>query len=558
MRICALCLVSSFLGQLVSGESAKQPVYVYLYSRLDDHVNFNTTQERFRRELAMLDRYRNEHPESGISALLQFTGAASQMLVDFNRTAGMVDDVLSHVRKGVIEVGYDGSGEPTYFTWPRPNFRSAKTARDRWLARGEAADWFLTEYKAPITGEPDPNRPGGLKRTQEVFGEVASITGVVPWDLGGDTEIVHQIRRQNGNAIMAGFPESNTWPARNIHGYGGSVEGVSLLVSPGPDFAPEIFWQDNFLRSSNTSGPNVHVLSTHAGPDVVRKMLQGLDRSRIHVIRLELGNIEMYLKPDFNKGLLDPVRFAYDNPKSMVLPPDAVRPQEEIEAAYRREEDVMRWLVSDFFPANAGSRFISSADLRRMAKTMVGTAIPRETLAKAAASLLADWKLTANHPPDFGRADGEYFSLADMFQMLATALAEFNRTGSLPRSVDLVPVYGPEDFDQNQGPSQGAVTVASVAKACARFSAILNNDTWKPFPDNIVPARIMVDGINLNAAQFLHLMAEAFSAPSSERKLNVTTCQMSHEPALEYPRTRQLSEEGAMWTIKPARLRNLE
>jgi hypothetical protein len=565
MRSCALTLlVLVATGQFVPAVSqtiqtvAKQPVYVYLYCRLDDHFNSAITQERFKREVAVIERYRKEHPKYGMAALLQFTGASSQAFVDFNRTAGLQDTVLDGIRRGVLEAGYDGSGEPTYFVWPRPNFRNAKTLRDRWLARGEVADWFLTEFKEPLTGETVPGGSGGLKRTQEVFGEVASITGVTPWELGGDTEIVHQVRQHNQNAIMAGFPESKVWPAKNIHGYGGSVEGIGSLVSPEPDFAPEIFWQDGFLRSSNTSGPKVHLLSAHAGPAALKKMLEGMDRSRLHVIRVELANIEMYLKPDFNRGVLDPIRFAYDNPKLVTLPPGTTRSKDEIDAAFGREEELVRWLVTDFFPANPGSRFVSSSDLKRMSKMSVGTAIPRETLAKAVAGMLAEWKMTGNHPPSFGRADGEYFSLADMFQMLATALAEFDRQGSLPASVPLNPVYGPLDFAQDQGPSQGTVTVASIAKACTQLAPPLNNTAWKPFPDNFVPSRVVVDGFNLNAAQFLYLMAEAFSSPSPEKKLNLRTCQMAHGPALVFPISRKLSEIGAVWTIKPARLHRLE
>ncbi|MCX6631476.1 MAG: hypothetical protein NTW28_28010 [Candidatus Solibacter sp.] len=565
MRICTLTLlVLVATGQLVTAVSqtkeiaAKQPVYVYLYCRLDDQFNTAITQERFKREVALIERYRKEHPKYGMAALLQFTGASSQSFADFNRAAGLVDTVLDGVRRGVLEAGYDGSGEPAYFMWPRPNFRNAKTLRDRWLARGEAAGWFLTEYKDQLTGEADSGGSGGLKKTQEIFGEVASITGVTPWELGGDTEIVHQVRRHNQNAIMAGLPESSVWPAKNIHGYGGGVAGIGSLVSPEPDFAPEIFWQDGFLRSSNTSGPKVHLLSAHAGPAALKKVLEGLDRSRVHVIRVELANIEMYLKPDFNKGVLDPIRFAYDNPKLVTLPPGTTRAKDEIDAAYGREEELMRWLVSDFFSANPGSRFISSSNLKGMAKTSVGSDVPRETLAKAVASLLAEWKITGNHPPSFGLADGEYFSLADMFQMLATSLAELDRKGSLPASVRLNPVYGPVDFDQDQGPSQGAVTVVSIARACAQLVQPLNNTAWKPFPDNFVPSRVVVDGTDLNAAQFLYLMAEAFSAPSPQNKLNVRTCQMSHGPALVFPVTRKLSEIGAMWTIKPARLRRLD
>src|SRR5262249_54371571 len=163
-----------------------------------------------------------------------------------------------------IEVGYDGSEEPTFVARPRPNFRFSKTPQQRWLARSEATEWFLTEYKQYLSGEPDPSRSGGLKKTQEIFGETASAAGVSR-ELGGDSEAAHEIRRSNKKALLPGFPEGASFPARNLHGYGGSIAAVSSMLSPGPDFAPEVFFQDNFLRASDTSGPGIKVVFAHQG-----------------------------------------------------------------------------------------------------------------------------------------------------------------------------------------------------------------------------------------------------------------------------------------------------
>jgi hypothetical protein len=56
---------------------------------------------------------------------------------------------------------------------------------------------------------------------QEIFGPAACITGIME-DLGGDSESVQRVSRYNDKAIMFGLPDPD--PARNIHGYRGSVQ----------------------------------------------------------------------------------------------------------------------------------------------------------------------------------------------------------------------------------------------------------------------------------------------------------------------------------------------
>jgi len=533
---------------------AKAPVYIYLFSRMDDHINLERTEEHLRRTLPMLERQRERHPRYGVAISCRFSGTVSHLLAERNRAHQLVDRINESVRRGVAEIGYDGSEEPTILTRPQPNFRRARTPQDRWLARAEAAEWFLTEFKHFLTGEPDPSRPGGLAKTQEVFGEAAFVGGVSR-ELGSDSEIVHQLRRLNRNAMMPGIPEPHTYPARNLHGFGGAVEGMAGLVSPAPDCPPELYWQDHVLRLSDTSGPAVKVVNGHGGPEALKKMLEALDRSRIHVIQVRLGRPGMFLRPEFEKANPSPLQYAYDHPKMARAPSEANRPEAEIEAAFAQEETLVRWLAEDFFPANPGSRFVTSGDLMRLAATSLGSAVPKAALTRAADDLLARWKIVGNHPPAYALAEGEYFSLGDMFQLLASALAEFHRRGALPESVRPRRVYGPLEAPDDQGPSLGKVSVASVARACAELSRALNEETWKPVPENVIPAWITVDGIRLNAAQFLRLMAEGFTTGSPGASLEVRTCQMFHEPALILPSSRPQVEGGAAWTIKPARLR---
>jgi hypothetical protein len=551
----------AFLGMLVllgapcpAGEvTANAPVYFHLFLRATDHVNFDLTEQRIQRYLPMVEQYRRKLPQSGISLLCQFSGTASEQLAARNRGSRIVDLVLEARRKGVVETGYDGAEEPTPCVRPQPNFRRARTPEHRWMARLEAAEWFLTEYKHFLNGEPDPDRSGGLKRMLEVFGEAAFIAGATT-GLGGDPEVVHHLRRFSTPALMSGLPERETLPARNIEGYRGGSHSFGELMSPQPECAPEVFWQNGVLRLSDTSGEAVKILRADAGPEELKKALAGLDRTRLHVIRVELGRPGIYLRPQFEKDNPSPLQYAYANPKLPRLPPDALRTPEEIDAAFGREDASIQWLAGEFLPANPGSRFVSSADLLRMTPHTAGAGISRDKLRRATESLVERWKIVGNHPPEYVPAGDEYLSLADMFQLLASALAVWHEKSTLPDSVLLRNVYGPLQLPDDQGPSTGSVSVAGIARTCAGLVSGLNDVTWRPLPNNVIPGRVDVEGTRLNAAQFLRLMAEAFLSPSTAEPLRVKTCQMYHGPGMVLPTTRRLEESGATWTIKPARL----
>ncbi len=536
----------------------KQPVYISLFAVIEDHLNIEITEDRLQRTLDTVRQLRQQFPAARPTCLVLFSGTTSDALQARDNANHLLTAVREAQKAGLIEVGYDGSQEPTFLTWPRPNLRGAKTGEQRWLARSQAAEWFLNEYKNPVTGEPDPDRSGGVKRTSEVFGPLAFIAGV-NLEIGSDSETVHQLRRSPIDLVLPGVPENSVYAARLLHGYGVSASSVGKFVSPEPTQLPEVFWMDSVLRLSDTSGAPVKVLLATDGPEAIQKLVAGLDRSRPHVIRIRLADPKVYLKPGFaGDRYSTPLEWAYDNPKSAHLGADGMQAREAIDAAYGREESVLKWLTTSFFPANAGSRFISLADLKHAARTRMGTAISFEMVRIATEGFLQEWTAIGNYPPIAAHAGDEYFSLADMFQMLATSLARYQHDGAWPQSVMLQRVYGPLELTDEVGPVGKAVTVHDVAVAASALVDTLHNQSWKPVPDNAVPTWVTVGEIRVNASQFLRLMAEALISADPGGTLTTRINYMFSPAAEVFPKSRRRQDLGALWTLKPAHLTGLQ
>ena len=537
--------------QAVAATAAKEPVYVHLSVLLNDHFNIQATEERLRVTAAMLKRQGARCPSCSVSALLVFSGTSSEAFEERNKATGLADLARQLARSGMADIGYDGIDEPTPAMRPQTNFRRARTPEERWLARLEANEWFLTEYKDIRLGYPDPERPGGLKKTIEVFGTPASVRGVT-LELGGDPEVTHLLRRMKVRAVLGGIPEARTYPARNLNGYSGAVAGMGELVSPDTRCAAEVYWQDGYLRLSDTSGEPMTVVPVYQGPEPLKKVLAKLDRSRKHIVQVLLGHPGLYLPGGFEKGpYANPLRYAYDNPKTPVLEPSQLRPPRETEEAFRAEEAVVGWLIDEFMRENPGSRFLSDSALMQLAKTSQESPVPAGKLREAVSNLFDQWQTNGNYPPTFASARGEYFSLADMFQMLVTAIAEYSRTGALPASAPLLPVYGPFEMTDEQGPAATTIPRSALIRACATLAPSLADQAWKPVPTNRIPGWVTVDGHRYNAAQFLRAMAETYLSPSGP-DLKMATSQMWSAAATILPSTRRRYEAGSAWTVKPA------
>jgi hypothetical protein len=550
-----------------------QPVFILLYSRITDHVNLDISEAQLRALLPMAERIRKEHPQAHLSVALLFSGAMSDALDKRNAQNHLKDLVLDYQKRGVIEIGYDGSDEPTYEHRPAVRGIEDKPYRDRWLLRASEDEKFLTEGRDPLTGEPRPGAVGGLARMQAVFGKAAWISGISvgeqvpappdpksPGNVSivnrpevGDWEAVPVLRRYNTDAILFGLPATNV---AHIAGFRGSVAAIGHELSPAPNTSPEVFWADNVLRSSESGGTDARVLHGFEGVGPVKEFTTKLDRSRMRIIHMELVSESDFLQPDFAKSASSAaLKYAYSHPTNPALPADSRVSKADANAVLAKEEEALNWLTSDYFQANVGSRFISSSDLRRMTPPSSGYFLRTALLQDSIKSVLKAWG-NNTFTPSYFSVDSHYLSLAEMFQVLTDALAELNRTGKLPESVKVGRISGPLVMATGHGPNAGEVKVADVAAVCAKIASGLHDDSGYPLPTDAVPSILEVNSIGVNAAQFLHLMAEAIVDPLPQKTLRVAMTYMLPATAQMFPKTRALQDTGATWTFKPAPLQS--
>ncbi|MBZ5633348.1 MAG: hypothetical protein LAO55_09490 [Acidobacteriia bacterium] len=582
----AVAAFGLFSGADLAGAPGDQPVYIYLVAKVTDHVNLDLSEDRLRHILPEVERYRLAHPQAPPSATILFSGAVSKALQQRDGQTHIVDFVKDYIRRGVIEAGYDGTDEPTYDHRPTLKIQNEPSPEARWKARQAIADQFLAEARDPLTGAP-ASGTGGLKAMQEVFGPAAYITGLdlasesyrpplkvtppaeapgapppgasfaavlgVFRELGGDTETLQMLRKYNTTALMSGAPAAN--PAQ-LPGYREAITHLGWIMSPAPETGPELYWQDYVLRISEAAPP-VHAVKASDGVDGLKDVLDKAKRSTVHLVQVELGGPENYLQAAFAKTAPNaPLKNAYDHPQAPRLAADMLRPTAETDAGWVKEEALLKWLTEAYFPSNAGSRFVSSSDLSKMAGSSTGYSISTAALRSELSDAL---KKVGNdtHLFDYLRVDGHYLSLAELFQVLTDELAEFRRTGKLPESVKTAKVYGPFRLVTGHGPNEGQVTAGDLEAACAEIAGALHQDALNPsngVPVNSVPPLLKINGMDLNPAQMIRLMALALASPAPATKLPVRMAYMTGEAGAVVPKTRPLFDTGFVWTLKPAPL----
>lgn len=472
-------------------------------------------------------------------------------MAERNAKTGVKDLVLDASRRGIVEVGYDGSDEPTYSFRPVRKLVTSKDPVDRWSSRGDVAARILVEARDPATGAVQKGKSGGLKAMQDVFGEAVCVKGLTD-ELGGDSEYVHHLRRLNAKALMWGLPDE---PITTVHGYKGSVMMVGKSMSPTANSAPEMYWMDGYLRLNEGSDAPIHVVPAHAGVEALQKVVEKVDRGRVRIVHVELTDQKMYLSDFYNKGTLyPPIKVAYEHPDHPKLAEEALADPQQLKEASGRQDALMRWFAGAFAQANAGSRFVSSTELVKMSPSNVGESVSVAELQKAVDAMAKEWG-TNTHPPDYLTVNnGQYLSLAETFQVLCDALAEQNRTGKLPKTVQIRPVYGPITMPDEHGPATGTVTRAAVARVGSQLAAQIDDATWKPVPVNAVPGWVNIDSTRVTGGQFLHLMAEALVAPTPDTKLSIKMSYLFTASGFAYPKMRMPIDQGGTWTFKPAPL----
>ena len=236
----------------------------------------------------------------------------------------------------------------------------------------------------------------------------------------------------------------------------------------------DFFWYMGVINNN----PNRY-LSTHdrEGLEVLKKVLDGCDRSRIRMVMIDVQT----------------------------------RMSDQDKAHYRQYID---YLVNEFFPKNPGSRFISSKVLTDLIVPEKGKTIEKEKLGEAAQYLVEHWD---GRPPKYVELKGDYLSLADCFQALVGALASYKRNGVLPEEVKTTELYGPvcdiEEGSKHEG-LEGSVNPSDLLSSAEKVNVEIiryRSAELTVRPPNRVPHTVRIaDGKELNAAEYLLLMAKEY------------------------------------------------
>jgi hypothetical protein len=237
------------------------------------------------------------------------------------------------------------------------------------------------------------------------------------------------------------------------------------------------------------------------------------------------------------------------------VPAAAMRSAEERAGMYAQEDAVLDWLAGSFFPANAGSRFVSIRQLKQQAESNAGGPVSRAELSEAASTLLRQTEADNGTLPMFVPTGTRYLSLADMFGLLTAALADAGAAGAWPASSQVPRLFGPMEIAETQPAAGARVPIAALMRHCAAQRGILASGAWTPVPSNSVPSTVSIDGVRLTAGQLLRAMAEAYVAPAGAADVPIKWTSGNSMLGERFPPTRALSERGAIWTVKPASIR---
>ena len=535
----------------VAAEPLHRPVYAYLYTTYDDPFNGGLSNERYDTLLPMLGTLRRDYPDMGPSVNILFSGAD---LIDPGpakaSTISKMMDLFSE--DGTMELGYTSFHEPTYDTNPLydPSYKSWG-----WDDRVASVDRLLSAQRDPLTGEDLSTGVGGLMKVSTTIGEPRTVAGV-----GSDGAQLHTLSRYDEGALVLGIEDGPSSIGTMV---GDPNRGTLVaMLSEDPATPYGVYWQGGrlHLAMDEVGTPAMIAKDGVAGQTAA---FAGLDRRLVNVVpvlvmdRLTYCNASAVVLGD---QVRSPTEWAYSHTGSPQLPVEATYAPAERQSYYDATCTTLEWLAAEVLP-DAGGRFVSPSDIGAMVDPGRGITVSAAELATAADDLIV--RRNVLRFPDwvgvswgYCRGDYQYFSLADMYGLLVQALAAYSEEGVLPATLGLENVHGPRG---EAPPSQpwNRILLNSVVNEASRQLDAMTDAVWRVDPLNTVPSTSSPGGEEVNAMEFLLLMAATymilFEGDASGNPL------LNLFPTVQWPVTRMVldlegraTDSGDSWTLKPA------
>ncbi len=535
----------------VSQVPVQRPVYAYLYSGHDDHVNDGLSSERYDWLLSLMEHLRRDFPDVDPTVNVLFNGVGQRemgpgLASTLSNMSHAIDD------EGWIDLGYTAYHEPTYST--SPLYDPSYPTWD-WKERVTAIDGLLARPRDPLTGAVLPTGKGGLVMYMSTLGEPSTVAGV-----GGDGSQLHALDRFDDRGIVLGIHDV----PEDLGAMVGDTEAgtVVAMLSEDPASPYGVYWQGSRLHLAMDevwSG----ALVAREGASAGQGPLEDLDRRRVNVVPVLVMDRSTYCNGSTvvsGDQVRSPTEWAYSHPGSPRLPAEATYSPEERQARYDATCATLEWLAGEFLPS-AGGTFLSPRDVEAMVDPGTGITVSSAELATAADDLIVR-RNALRFPGWVGiswgycRGDYQYFSLADMYGLLVQALAAYGEDGELPASLEMVDVLGPR---AEASPSQpwNRVQLGSVVAEAGRQLEAITDDVWRVDPRAAVPVTSSPGGVEVNAMEFLLLMAGAYLAIYEEGGqenplLNLLPSTMWPVTRLALAAEGRPIDAGDSWTLKPA------
>lgn len=364
-----------------------------------------------------------------------------------------------------------------------------------------------------LGGRSDLSRIGGLALVQQAFGR--------------DVDIIttHSLEAAPAGYAFARLSRSQVVQATPpVAAHYFQIIRQPDLERPAMALAGEdarLFWYMNRLNTKEYGEDEVMVFLGTSTAQAKEKLV-ALDRQRVHLV-----TFVMMPGPGTSKGYF---------------------------------EEMIRYLATEFVPADGHSRFVTPRDMLALAEGQNERPLTARMLQEVAGYLVERWQ---GRPPDWVHVSQGDFSLVNAFEGLGLALAGYRAKDRLPDHVSNTGLLGPIGEPQEvTRAATGSIRLADLLPAAEKTLT----EARVADPPR-VPMMVVVGGRSLNAAEFILVMARAYLAlatgqapeavPAEPAEITppyADVLQATFHPADERP---LWYSKLQLWTVKPARLKGV-
>ena len=174
------------------------------------------------------------------------------------------------------------------------------------------------------------------------------------------------------------------------------------------------------------------------------------------------------------------------------------------------ERDLL-FIRDEFLADNPGSRFVAPTDPAGLVAAPLEASVTRRVVASLARACVDEGR--DGVLPEYFEVRRRHYSLAEAFSILVDALAEYDASGELASSVEVMPgLLGPiADADERVAGRTGAASVGDLLSLATDLRRALDRPGSASRPSH-VPYASALGGRDVHAAQVLMALARAYVA----------------------------------------------